>query len=110
MNLSTGSTTAVSDPKAPNANISTSVLIDQASEEAKGDQEVAQEEQTETSDLAKMLGTKVCRKTGLKQLFFSLNIDMGTTQEFSKNFRLMAATEQKISALVNSLDCSNQNQ
>lgn len=70
---------------------------------------MAQEEQTETSDLAKMLGAKICRKTALKQLFFSLNVDMATTQEFTKNFRLMAATEQKITALVNSLDCSTTN-
>jgi len=40
---------------------------------------MAQDDQAETSDLAKLLGGKICRKTGLKQLFFSFSFDRATT-------------------------------
>ena len=76
------------------------VLVDDVGEEVKAqmaDPTQADDEQTDTSDLAKLLGEKICRKTNLKQLFFSFSVDYATTQEFQKNFRLMMATEQKIS-------------
>ena len=76
------------------------VLVDDVGEESKArqpDQTQAEDEQTDTSDLAKLLGEKICRKTNLKQLFFSFSVDYATTTEFQKNFRLMMSTEQKIS-------------
>lgn len=83
--------------QAPDSNLTSTVLFHESIEEGKREQEgVAQDDQAETSDLAKLLGAKICRKTGLKQLFFSFSVDRTTTQEFMKNFRMMMATEQKI--------------
>jgi len=56
------------------AKLSSSVLVD---DHAGDDGEDA-----ETSDLAKLLGEKICRKTGLKQMFFSFSVDKITTLEF----------------------------
>ena len=44
--------------------------------------EKADEEQGVTSDLARLIGEKVCRKASLVQLFFSLNVDLRTAMQF----------------------------
>ena len=67
---------------APGRQTST-VLVDDIGEESKAqmpDKTQAEDEQTDTSDLAKLLGEKICRKTNLKQLFFSFSVDYAMTQ------------------------------
>ena len=53
------------------------VLVDDSPEESKAQQNGAQDDDvdSEATDLAKLLGEKICKKTGLRQLFFSLSID-----------------------------------
>ena len=85
------------------ANVTSSVLVDDPSQESRMQAEVAQDDQTETSDLAKMLGEKICKKANLKQLFFSLSIDFQATQEMQKNVRMKMAAETLITKLLNSL-------
>ena len=82
--------------------LSSSVLIDDHGEEF--DQEARGDEQTEISDLAKMLGEKICRKAGLKQLFFSFSVDCVTAQAFLQSVKLMMTAEKRIVDLVNSLE------
>ena len=53
--------------------------------------------------MAKLIGEKICRKANLKQLFFSLSIDVPTTLEFQKSIKIMMATEKKVTDLLNSL-------
>ena len=85
------------------ANVTSSVLVDDPSQESRMQAEVAQDDQTETSDLAKMLGEKICKKANLKQLFFSLSIDFQATQEMQKNVRMKMAAEMLITKLLKSL-------
>jgi len=46
------------------------------------EESLADEEGSVTTDLAQQLGQKICKKTGLKQLFMSLNISIPATKLF----------------------------
>ena len=90
------------DEEGSTSNVTSSVLVDdQGLDEAAEAQQ--DEDQKDTSDLAKLLGEKICRKTNLKQLFFSFSIDLSLTLEFQKSVKLMMATEKKVTDLINSL-------
>ena len=62
------------------------------------------EENSLVSDLAKLLAEKICKKAGLTQLFFSLNIDFGTARSYSQDFNLMMNTEKRVTDLIKTLD------
>ena len=91
------------------SNLTSSVLIDDHAQAAGQSENANQNEeiQNETSDLAKLIGEKICKKTALKQLFFSFSIDVSLTLEYQKNLRLLMETEQKISKLINGLILSD---
>ena len=63
-----------------------------------------EEENSLVSDLAKLLAEKICKKTGLTQLFFSLNIDFSTAKNYSQDFNLMMNTEKRVTDLIKTLD------
>ena len=85
------------------------VLMDDLATSSPGtiNEDQAEDLQTETSDLAKLIAEKVCQNTCLKQLFFSFSINPTTTLEYTKNLRLLMETEKSISSLVNSLEISD---
>ena len=56
------------------------------------------------SELAKVLGEKICKKAGLTQLFFSLNIDIQTAQAYGQDFKLTMLTKKRVSDLIKSLE------
>ena len=86
-------------------NCTSSLLVDDASSGINQQNEMMKEEESSlVADLAKMLGEKICKKTGLTQLFFSLNIDFGTAKNFSQDFNLMMTTEKRVTDLIKSLD------
>ena len=91
------------DAQGNSSNVSSSVLVDDLGQDLPPEAQQQDEEQTETSDLAKLIGEKICRKANLKQLFFSLSIDVPTTLEFQKSVKIMMATEKKVTGLLNSL-------
>ena len=63
-----------------------------------------EEESSLVSDLAKLLGEKICKKSGLAQLFFSFNVDFTTARNYSQDFSLMMMTEKRVTDLIKSLD------
>ena len=91
------------ETKPGGVNTNSSVLVDQDAQEMPQAEEATVEDQNQTTDLAKLLGSQICRKAGLRQLFLSFSVDQGTTEEFSKNFRMMAETEQRLTGLLKSM-------
>ena len=65
--------------------------------------ETQSEDQNTAVELAKILGSKLCRKTGLPQIFLSLNIGIEQVAELKGNFKLLAGLEAKISDLIKEL-------
>ena len=95
------------------SNITSSILVDDAGPKLDqgGDnqEQLDDDESSVVSDLAKVLGEKICKKAALTQLFFSLNIDVNTARSYGQNFKLMMLTEKRVSDLIKSLDQVQQN-
>ena len=62
------------------------------------------EESSLASDLAKVIGQKVCKKAGLTQLFFSFNVEFATAKQYQSNINLMMNTEKNVTELLKSMD------
>ena len=81
------------------------VLVDDHGAQPQVQTEMMDEEESSmASDLAKVIGQKVCKKAGLKQLFFSLNIEQGTAKQYQSNINLMMNTEKRVTELLKSME------
>ena len=57
----------------------------------------------EANELAKVLGQKICRKTGVPQLLISLNVDSHEVVKVKTDFKALTALEKQITDLLKSL-------
>ena len=95
-------------PQGEKPNITSTILIDDSGAPGSNNQQLEDEEESSlVSELAKIIGEKISKKTGLTQLFFSLNIDINTARQYGQDFKLTMLTEKRVVDLIKSLDLAN---
>ena len=62
--------------------------------------EAQTEEEGHQTDLGQLIGMKVCKKAGLKQLLISFNIGTALVRAFENDFKLMFQTEKVLTELI----------